>query len=95
MNNTIAPGSKLHDILSLFARGERLHRFQAERLGDHTLNSTISDIQKRHRVYFQRNRIRVKNRFGSETSVMQYWLDDSGQERAKLLLIETKKSTQN
>ena len=74
---------KLRSMLEYFAQGQRLHRFQAERLGDHCLPTTISDLQKRHGIYFDRETVSVPNRFGSETSVSQYWLAGQNLEKVR------------
>ena len=79
-------------LLEYFSTGKRLHRFQAERMGDHTLNSSVSYIQKSYGLLFKRRRVDVPNRFGSTTSVCEYWLDEAGQELAKNLLPPNKKS---
>ena len=66
--------SKQDKMLKLFAEGERLHRFQAERYGDHALHSTISSLQKKHGIYFERVFIQVETRHGRPTNVKLYWL---------------------
>lgn len=76
---------KLDSMLLRFASGERHHRFSAEKVGDHALPSSISDLQKRHGIHFDRKRVKVPNRFGSETSVCLYWLDGSNLEKARVL----------
>lgn len=68
-----APG-KLKSMLHRFAMGNSYHRFSAERIGDHVLPTTISDLQKMYGIRFDRKRIKVKNRFGKYTSVCLYWL---------------------
>ncbi|NVK54954.1 MAG: hypothetical protein HWE26_05020 [Alteromonadaceae bacterium] len=75
--NTLALNSdsgKLNSMLLRFAQGKRYHRFSAESVGDHCLPTTISDLQKRHGIYFDRCRVKVKNRFGTFTPVCLYWL---------------------
>ena len=49
-----------------------LNRFEAEKIGDHCLPSTISRLTKLHGLEFPRRLVRVPNRFGGETSVMEY-----------------------
>jgi hypothetical protein len=49
-----------------------LNRFQAEEIGDHCLPSTISSLKTLYGLEFPRRRINVPNRFGGETSVMEY-----------------------
>ena len=68
------PEGKLDSMLRQFAHGRRFHRFNAEIVGDHTLPSTISSLQKRHGIHFDRMSVPVPNRFGSKTTVSQYWL---------------------
>jgi hypothetical protein len=76
------PGKQLH-MLTVFANGKRLQRFSAEIIGDHCLPSTISDLQKLYGITFTRKMISVPNRFGSETSVMLYWLEGESLEIAR------------
>ncbi|WP_374962806.1 hypothetical protein [Spongiibacter tropicus] len=71
------PG-KLLRMLELFASGKRLHRFQAEAYGDHVLNSTVSDLQRRHRLYFYREFVKVPNRFGTPTYLAEHHLEGQG-----------------
>lgn len=75
---------KLDSMLLRFASGEHHHRFSAEKVGDHALPSTISDLQKKHGILFDRKRVKVPNRFDSETSVCLYWLDGSNLEKARV-----------
>jgi hypothetical protein len=42
-------------------------------------------LQKRHPIYFSRRFIKVPNRFGSETSVMLYWLEGDSLIKARLI----------
>lgn len=79
------PG-KLTSMLEHFSSGIRLHRFQAEKLGDHCLPTTVSDLQKKHQIYFQRQTVKVPNRFGSVTSVSEYWLGEQDREKASRIL---------
>lgn len=83
MENKNKPLGKLDAMLCRFANGEHHHRFSAEQVGDHALPSTISDLQKRHYIKFNRKRVKVNNRFGSTTGVMEYWLTGENLERAK------------
>jgi hypothetical protein len=53
-----------------------LNRFQAEEIGDHCLPSTISSLKTLYGLEFPRRRINVPNRFGGETSVMEYSTSD-------------------
>jgi len=53
-----------------------LTRFDAEPLGDHCLPSTISGLSSQHGLEFPRRLVKVPNRFGGETSVMEYRTSD-------------------
>jgi len=66
---------KLNRMFCNFAKGKRYNRFSAERAGDHCLPTTISDLQRKHGIYFSRRFIKVPNRFYSETRVNLYWLE--------------------
>ncbi len=79
------PG-KLVSMLIHFANGKKLHRFNAERLGDHCLNTSVSDLQIKYGIYFSRKFIRVPNRFGSMTSVKLYWLENENLAKARDIL---------
>lgn len=79
------PG-KQASILLVFYRGHSLHRFQAEDIGDHCLHSTISALFNGYGLVFDRERVKVPNRFGTQTSVVRYRLDGSSREKAARLL---------
>ena len=79
------PG-KLMRMLALFSEGKRLHRFDAYRLGDSCLNTTVSDIQIRHGIFFCRKSVKVPNGFGGETPVMLYWLGNDALAKSKVVL---------
>jgi hypothetical protein len=63
-------------ILSHLAQGKSLNKFEAERLGDHCLNTTISNIFIKYQITAQRKNEKVKTRFGSYATVKRYWLSD-------------------
>lgn len=77
---------KAANILSHFYAGESLNRFEAERIGDHCLNSTVSTLANRHGLAFHRQRESVPNRFGGRTSVNRYRLAESSRTAALDLL---------
>lgn len=79
----ITATTKSKSMLLRFINGEKHHRFTAEVVGDHALPSTISYLQKRYLIRFKRKLIKVKNRFGSHSHVMLYWLTDEQIEIAK------------
>ena len=53
-----------------------LTRFDAEGLGDHCLNSTISGLSKQHDLELLRRWVKVPNRFGGETLCKEYTTSD-------------------
>ena len=84
-NITPIKSGKLVSMLHRFAEGKEYHRFSAEVVGDHCLPTTISDLQKRHSIYFERKFIQVPNCFGTKTSVKLYWLQDESLVNAQLI----------
>lgn len=72
-NNTKKKPTKLDSMLKQFASGKPIHKFEAETLGDHSLSTTISDLQRRHNILFNRKYVEVPTKFGN-TNVMSYWL---------------------
>ncbi len=65
--------TKNFNIIKHFATSLSLHRFQAERLGDHVLPSTISELQKLHGMYFKREVISVHINYNCTTRFKKYW----------------------
>lgn len=64
--------TKIQTILESLVR-RSLNRFEAERLGDHCLNSTISELRKEgHTIIGEWEH--VPNRFGGKTRVKRYRL---------------------
>ena len=80
---TRRPTRKADRILRHFATGARLHRFQAERLGDHCLPSTVARLQQVHPIVFQRQIEQVPTQFGTAARVAVYWLEGDSLKRAK------------
>ena len=76
-------------VLQLFVQlGERgCNCFEAANFyHDYVLHSTVSVIQKRYGLYFERKSERVPNSFGGQTRVVRYWLDPANIEVAKHIL---------
>ncbi len=88
------PRGKIGRILAELARGASLHRFQAERLGDHVLHSTVAKIQ-RYGIFVDREWITVPGYAGHPTRVCRYWLSDEQRHRAARLLGLTGVETMN
>lgn len=77
---------KLSNILFCFAIGGTLNRFEAERIGDHCLNSTISTIRNRLNIPLADSWELVPNRFGTLTRVKRYLLPPAGRKQAVMRL---------
>tara|TARA_B110000263_G_C15040557_1_gene388361 strand:- start:99 stop:416 length:318 start_codon:yes stop_codon:yes gene_type:complete len=70
-------GTKKFSIIRHFLKGLSLNRFEAEGLGDHCLNSTISTLVNILGLEVPRKWEIVPNRFGGTTRVKRYWLNQS------------------
>lgn len=76
-------GTKIARILEVFARGHALNRFEAERLGDHTLPQTVDALQRRCGLRFTRHVEAVRGFTGGEARCVRYWLDVAQRQRAR------------
>lgn len=83
--STTSP-SKIARILAHLLTGASLNRFEAEKIGDHCLNSTISELANRHGLAFRRISERVPNRWGAPCTVTRYALPQSEFARASQVL---------
>lgn len=79
------PG-KLISMFARFANAEKIHRFQAEKLGDHCLETAVAGLQTKHSIYFSRVWTTVPNRFGSESRVKSYFLAGKDLTKARSIL---------
>jgi hypothetical protein len=71
-HDSTAPTEKWRRVLGVLLTGRRLNRFEAERIGDHTLNTTVSQLEARG-VRVDRIDEVVEGRFGP-VEVKRYWL---------------------
>ncbi|MCH9645744.1 MAG: hypothetical protein K0U08_03775 [Proteobacteria bacterium] len=78
-------GTKYSNIIDVFQSGKSLNRFEAERYGDHCLNTTVSTISIQLDLEIPRKMEQVPNRFGGTTNVMRYWFSESDIQKIKLL----------
>lgn len=81
--------SKINRLLSAFAKGMSLNRFEAELeagVQDHVLPSTVSDIQRRFGLIVSRTLEPVSGYNGKPIYVCRYWLSREERERARQLL---------
>lgn len=82
---TEAP-SKIARLLAHLLAGASINRFEAERLGDHCLPSTVAVLANRHSLGFQRQPEKVPNRWGKPCHVTRYSLPASEHDKARKVL---------
>lgn len=85
-SNTSEPPSKIARVLAYMLNDGGLIRFEAERLGDHCLHSTISSLANGYGLKFQRQLERVPNHWGEPCTVTRYTLPASERRRASAVL---------
>lgn len=73
MISPLREGTKKRRVLLEFYTGQKLHRFDAEHIGDHALHSTVSTLE-RTGLKFDRKTVAVPTRWGGDTHVTLYWL---------------------
>lgn len=78
--------SKIARVLAYMLNDGSLQRFEAERLGDHCLHSTISSLANGYGLKFQRQLERVPNHWGEPCTVTRYSLIASERGRASVVL---------
>lgn len=83
---TTKPLGKTARILYHLINGASLNRFEAERLGDHCLNSTIATLANRHGLLISRTPEKVPNRWSEPCSVVRYSLPPSERDSANDVL---------
>lgn len=75
---------KWQRILKFLAHGGRLTRFDAEKLGCHTLNTTVANLEHKG-ICVSREPWLLQGRFG-EIRCKRYWLEPDERQRALELL---------
>ena len=85
INNGKAP-TKISRVLAFLLQDHSLNRFEAERLGDHCLHSTISRLSNTYGLNFTRQHERVPNHWGQPCMVTRYSLPASERKRARDIL---------
>jgi hypothetical protein len=78
---------KWQRILAAFVAGRSLHRFEAEKLADHCLHSTVSTLEKKGVTILRRSE-KVRGYMGIPTDVQRYWLAPESVGKARELLGE-------
>jgi hypothetical protein len=85
-SSTEAP-SKIARILAHLLTGASINRFEAERIGDHCLPSTIAVLANHYGLTIERKQERVPNRWGAPCTVTRYSLPPSQHKRARAVLV--------
>lgn len=83
--NAKAP-SKIARILEHLLNTGPLNRFEAERIGDHCLHSTISALANGYGLSFTRTPEKVPNHWGQPCDVIRYALPSNEQTHARVVL---------
>ncbi len=83
----ICPASKQGRLLAVFVRGAWLDRFAAEKIGDHVLPTSVSLLQRRFGLSFDRRRVTKAGAYGT-FSCVEYSLPFESRARARQLLAE-------
>lgn len=78
--------TKISRVLAYLLQDQSLNRFEAERLGDHCLHSTISRLSNAYGLNFTRQPERVPNHWGQPCMVTRYSLPASERKRARNVL---------
>lgn len=78
--------TKIARVLAHLLTGASVNRFEAERLGDHCLPSTVAVLANRHGLGFQRQPEKVPNRWGKPCPVTRYSLPTSEHDKARKVL---------
>jgi len=74
--------TKISRVLAYFLQDRSLNRFEAERLGDHCLHSTVSKLYNAYGIVFVRQSERVPNHWGQACTVTRYSLATIERKRA-------------
>ena len=85
-NNAKAP-SKTANVLAHLLNVGTLNRFEAERIGDHCLHSTISALANGYGLKFKRTPEKVPSHWGQPCDVIRYALPASEHRNARAVLV--------
>lgn len=85
-STTSTTPTKIARVLDHLLRHSSLIRFEAERIGDHCLHSTISSLANGYGLTFKRTPEKVPNHWGQPCDVIRYSLPLSERRRALLVL---------
>lgn len=86
-DSTTETPSKIARVLAHLLSGASINRFEAERIGDHCLPSTIAVLANHYGLTIERKQERVPNRWGAPCTVTRYSLPPSQHKRARAVLV--------
>lgn len=72
--STLKPGTKIYRIASALHAGQRMNMFDAERMGDHVLRTTVAALERRG-AHISRKTVVCPTRWGSGAHVCEYWVE--------------------
>lgn len=79
--------SKIARVLAHLLNSGALNRFEAERIGDHCLHSTISALANGYGLSFKRTPEKVTTHWGQPCDVIRYALPRTEHRRARAVLV--------
>lgn len=87
-SKNLSKNTKKFDMIEAFIdAGEHgLNCFEAVKLHDYILRTTVSDLQKSCGLKFSRKWESVPNAFGKKTDCVRYWLDETNIQIALAIL---------
>lgn len=71
---TLKPGTKIQRIAAALYSGERLTLFDAERIGDHVLRTTVATLERRGALVSRKMVVRP-TRWRADAHVCEYWIE--------------------
>lgn len=86
-NSTTKLLGKIDRVLTLLLNCVSLSRFETERISDHCLNSTISDLANSRKLTFERTPEKMPNNWGQPSYVIRYGLPASQFQRVREILL--------
>ncbi len=83
-----APTKMSRVLAYMLMPGHTLNMFEAERIGDHCLRSTISTFANTHGLIFERANEKAVNNWGTPSDVVRYRLPETQRKPALALLAQ-------
>lgn len=74
MSKTLKPDTKIHRIATALHAGQYLTMFDAERMGDHVLRTTVATLE-RYGARISRRTVIRPTRWSADAHVCEYWIE--------------------